>query len=230
MTDIQSIEFEGDFEFNNTARNICTAFERALNIEHRLPNFVVKLVGMSGRKYRYWINNFISLQEAPQYLEVGSWRGSTACSAMVGNKLSLTCIDNWSLFDGPKEDFLRNIEACKNSETNFNFIESDFRKVNYESIGKFNIYLFDGPHSEEDQYDGIKLALPALDDTFTLIVDDWNWEEVRDGTILAIKELQLKVHCSITIKTTENPQPSDGSDWHNGYFIALCSKPTELLK
>jgi len=179
---------------------------------------------MSGRKYRYWINNFISIEEAPRYLEVGSWAGSTACSAIFENKLSLTCIDNWSEFGGPKDRFLKNTLKCSNSKTEFNFIESDFRKVDYTNIGKFNVYLFDGPHLEEDQYDGIKVALPALDETFTLIVDDWNWKRVQNGTIRAINDFNLKVHCSITIKTTKNPCQKEVTDWHNGYFIALCSK------
>jgi hypothetical protein len=51
-----------------------------------------------------------------------------------------------------------------NDAISFRFIEDDFRKINYTDIGKFNVYLFDGPHDEEDQYDGIALAQPALDD------------------------------------------------------------------
>jgi hypothetical protein len=112
---------------------------------------------------------------------------------------------------------------CENSESEFKFIESDFRSVDYQSIGKFDIYLFDGPHHEKDQYDGIELVLPALDETFTLIVDDWNWKEVRDGTNRALNDLGINTHCSITIKTNDNPV-NTASDWHNGYFIALCSK------
>ena len=224
MKNESTTELKGNFEFNNTSRNMLEAFNKAINTEHKLSNHVSNMVGMSGRKYRYWINNFISIEEAPRYLEVGSWAGSTACSAIFENKLSLTCIDNWSEFGGPKDCFLKNTLKCSNSKTEFNFIESDFRKVDYTNIGKFNVYLFDGPHLEEDQYDGIKLALPALDETFTLIVDDWNWERVQNGTIRAINEFHLKVHCSIEIKTPDNPGQQKITDWHNGYFIALCSK------
>lgn len=223
MTNTPTTELKGNFNFNNTTRNMLEAFNKAMNIEHKLSADVSNMKGMSGKKYRYWINNFICIEEAPRYLEVGSWAGSTACSAMVGNKLSLTCIDNWSEFRGPKAKFLKNIQQCSNSKTEFNFIESDFRKVDYTNIGKFNVYLFDGPHLEDDQYDGIALALPALDETFTLIVDDWNWEEVQNGTIRAINDFNLKVHCSITIKTTKNPGKQT-SAWHNGYFLAFCSK------
>ena len=57
-------------------------------------------------------------------------------------------------------------------------IEGDFRSVDYASLGKFNVYLFDGPHAEEDQRDGIVCALPALAERFLLVVDDWNWLDV----------------------------------------------------
>jgi len=218
------IEFKGDFKFDNTARNILTAFTSSIDSKHKLSQNVINMKGMSGTKYRYWINNFVSLQKNSRYLEIGSWRGSTACSAMLGNKLSLTCIDNWSEFLAPKKNFLKNIKMCENSESEFKFIESDFRSVDYQSIGKFDIYLFDGPHLEKDQYDGIQLALPALDETFTLIVDDWNWEQVRDGTNRALNDLGINTHCSITITTNANPHWMEATDWHNGYFIALCSK------
>ena len=58
---------------------------------------------------------------------------------------------------------------------NFRFIESDFRKVNYKQLGKFNIYCYDALHDSKSQYDGITIAQPALDDIFILIIDDWNW-------------------------------------------------------
>ncbi len=72
-------------------------------------------------------------------------------------------------------------------------MESDFRAVDFGSLGRFNVYLFDGPHTDKDQHDGVILALPALDDQFVLIVDDWNWQPVRDGTMSAIRAADLRV-------------------------------------
>ena len=37
--------------------------------------------GLSGRKYRSLINNLIQKIKDPRYLEIGTWLGSTACSA-----------------------------------------------------------------------------------------------------------------------------------------------------
>jgi hypothetical protein len=222
------IDLTGDFTSDAFAKALNKSFVRSLAINHKLPDWIVRMEGMSGRKYRYFINNLVSLVENPIYLEVGSWAGSTACSAIFGNAGSATCIDNWSLFGGPKDFFLENIKRAAGDNCNFRFIESDFRAVNFQSLEPANIYLFDGPHTEDDQYDGIVLALPALQKKFILIVDDYNWEEVRRGTQRAIVDAELKVTCSLEIRTTlDNTHPivqRQNSDWHNGYFMAVVDK------
>lgn len=210
-----------------------TALEKALAIDTKLPIWIRRMRGMSGKKYRYFINNLIELTPNPRYLEVGSWLGSTACSAIYGNNAVITCIDNWSEFGGPKEAFKENVTKSLNESAEFNFIESDFRSVNYHHIGKFNIFLFDGPHDEKDQFDGIVMAQPALDEVFTLIVDDWNSEIVRNGTMKAIDSLGINIISKIDIRTTQdNSYPKllqmHISDWHNGYLIAICKKDKAL--
>jgi hypothetical protein len=88
--------------------------------------------------------------------------------------------------------------------------------------------MFDGPHNERDQYDGIMLAQPALDRSHILIVDDWNWEQVRDGTLRALVDTNCAIESWIEVRTTfDNSHPKvafRGSDWHNGYFIAAIEK------
>ena len=39
---------------------------------------------------------------------------------------------------------------------------------------RFQLYLYDGPHSERDHFDALALVAPhALEDTDVLVVDDW---------------------------------------------------------
>ena len=72
--------------------------------------------------------------------------------------------------------------------------------------------------------------MPALDDTFVLIVDDWKWEKVRVGTLNAIADSNLNIISKIEIRTMQEEvwwAPDilgSDSDWHNGYFIALIKK------
>jgi hypothetical protein len=182
---------------------------------------------MSGTKYRTFINNFVRSYPNAKYLEIGSWQGSTAASALCGNAVKALCIDNWSEFGGPRSAFVANIEKVLSLSpaVDFRFIEDDFRKVDYTTLGRFNIFLFDGPHAELDQYDGIMLVRPALQTPFVLIVDDWNFSAVRLGTFMAIRGAKYSIASSIEIRTTQdNTLAQDrekNSDWHNGYFIAV---------
>jgi hypothetical protein len=195
---------------------------------HLISEQVLLMDGMSGGCYRSFINNLIrNLKDDARYLEIGSWKGSTICSAINNNKCKATCIDNWSEFNGPKIEFLSNIQSFTNKEVDFNFIERSFRDIDYSSIGRYNVYMFDGPHEERDQYDGVVLTQAALDEQYILIVDDWNWPEVRRGTERAIKDLNLEVFESIVVFTESTgqrlvvPRPNQ---WHNGYYIAVVKK------
>jgi hypothetical protein len=204
------------------------ALRLALQDKSEIDPDVLPMEGMSGRRYRHFINNLIGIMPDARYLEVGSWAGSTLCSAISNNAVRATAIDNWSLFGGPKAQFEANLRRFRTGRAYVNFIEDDFRKVDYEGIGPFNVYLFDGPHDAKDQYDGLMIAQPALDNEFVFIVDDWNWVQVREGTLLAIRQLGLSIVFSAEVRTTrDNSQPAmqrQNSDWHNGYFIAVLSR------
>ena len=236
-----SILLDGDFDRNSYSKILRIAFFQSLAINTKIPDWIKFMSGMSGKKYRYFINNLISLIADPRYLEIGCWAGSTACSALYGNEVKALCIDNWSEFvdpktinpslnvKNPKKEFEINTKKVISEKIDFKFIESDFRKINYNEVGKFNIYFFDGPHEIKDQYDGIAIVQPSLDDIFILIIDDWNLKEVRKGTFNAFGDLGISVISKIDIKTTQNnAMPkllhSHYSEWHNGYFIAVCEK------
>jgi len=205
------------------------AFNQALAGHCELDPAVLEMDGMSGKKYRMLINHLIKGLENPRYLEIGTWAGSTLCSAINGNSVRATAIDNWSEFGGPKAQFLKNLERFQTPNANVSFLEKDFRSVDYTQLGRFNVYMFDGPHTAADQFDGIALVQPALDDEFILIVDDWNHTPAREGTLQALHKLNLSIVHSCEIRTTlDGSHPAvarQASDWHNGYLIAVVAKP-----
>ena len=236
-----SISIDGDFEKNSYSRNLKKSFFQALAMNTKLSDEIKFMPGMSGKKYRYFVNNLISLIDDARYLEIGCWAGSTACSALYGNTVKALCIDDWSQFSdpktinpslnvtNPKSSFHANIKKIISEKIDFKFIESDFRKIDYKEVGKFNIYVFDGPHEVKDHYDGIDIVQSALDEVFVLIIDDWNMPHVREGTLKAIDDLNIKVISKIEIMTTQNDAvpkllQCQFSDWHLGYFLAVCRK------
>ena len=193
----------------------------------KLSDRILAMPGMSGGKYRTLVNRLIEHTPNARYLEIGSWKGSTACSAMYGNTVTATCIDNFTFGGFSKDDLVSNTNSVITDNINFTLLDGDFRQVDYNAIGKFIVYFYDGPHQEQDQYDGIVIAQPALDDIFTLIVDDYNDPVVRQGTARAIKDLNLTVQYSIEITTINPTVTNEFSEWHFGYFIALLKKAAQ---
>lgn len=200
---------------------------------NNVPSSLLQMVGMSGRSYRRFINLLIKTVEDPRYLEVGSWAGSTLCSAILGNTCRALAIDNWSEFGGPAQAFFGNVaNSVTDGNPSVSILSMDFRKAPIAAFAPFNVYLYDGPHTEEEHYDGLRLAVAAMDDSFVFIVDDWNWDGVRAGTMRAIEACGLKVLHKIEIRTTDDGRHvsehglpgNQDSDWHNGYFISVLSK------
>jgi hypothetical protein len=204
------------------------AYEQAQDGRGKLDQRLLAFRGASGRRYRLFINTLIGSLDDARYMEIGSYTGSTLCATIAGNKVAALVIDNWSLFGGPVKDFMHNVATYRTPAARVSVLETDFRQVDYRHIGKFNVYMFDGPHTERDHYDAVNLALPALDDSFVLVVDDWDWGQVRSGTLWAIHDNGLKIDLSIDIRTTMDgtspPVGAERSDWHNGYLLAVISR------
>lgn len=204
-----------------------TAFTNAENNISKITNDIISMEGMTGTKTRHFYNNLLNTKDA-RYLEIGTWKGSSVCSAMCGNKAKVICIDNWSEFGGPKNEFLNNFKKFKGNN-DASFIESDCYKVDISTLSKFNIYMYDGNHTNESHYMALLYYYNCLDDIFIFIVDDWNWKDVRDGTMKSIQKLNLKVLYEKEIRTTQDDShPVWGSEeqrnWHNGIYVSILQK------
>jgi hypothetical protein len=210
-------------------KHIETAFEKAERDESKITEGILKIDGMSGKKTRHFYNNLLNKDDA-RYLEIGTWKGSSVCSAMCGNKAMVVCIDNWSEFGGPKGEFIVNFNTYR-GENNARFIEEDCFKLDISQLPKFNIYMYDGCHTTDSHYNALIQYYSCLDDVFIFIVDDWNWKCVRDGTYDSFKQLTLTVLYEKEIRTTnDDSHPLPGSEeqrqWHNGIYVAILQKPS----
>jgi hypothetical protein len=206
--------------------HIETSFQNAENNISKITNDIINMEGMSGTKTRHFYNNLLNIEDA-RYLEIGTWKGSTVCSAMYKNKAKVVCIDNWSEFGGPKNEFLINFKKFK-GENDAIFIENDCYKVDILTLPKFNIYMYDGNHTDESHYNALLHYYNCLDDVFIFIVDDWNWIDVRNGTINSIKKLNLKIlyekEIRLTWDNSVTPEPELSKNWWNGIYVAILQK------
>ena len=152
---------------------------------------------------------------------------------MYGNKSKVVCIDNWSEFNGhhAKETFFARFEHFKGSN-DATFIEGDCFKIDISGQPKFNIYLYDGRHEYEDHFIALSYYLAHVDDVFIFIVDDWNWDNVRNGTMDAIKEFKLDILWSREIRLTQNNEHTPNAEaketWWNGIGVFLLQKPQAI--
>jgi ADP-heptose:LPS heptosyltransferase len=217
------------------ARHLRRAFDRAMAREAifdaSLPGFESPPDAPdrldSGRKFRMLVNRLIAEIGGARYLEIGSAAGSTLCTAVSGNRVSATAIGGWPAGGEAAQLFMRNAGRFLGTGARLTILEGDFRAVDYDGLGKSNVFLYAGPHDERDHRDAIDLVLPALGESFVLIVGDWNWDHVRRGTFDAIGENGLAVDLAIEVRTTSDgttPQFRGGdTDWHNGYLFAVLT-------
>ena len=203
--------------------------EKADNNISNLPNSILNMEGMSGKKTRHLYNNLNNIQNI-NYLEVGTWKGSSFISSLYGNDINSLVIDNWSEFDGPKNEFFKNVETfCPNKK--YNFIENDFFKVELSDIFKIydsiDIYLYDGSHDYDSQKKAITYIKNCLSQYSIIIIDDFrkdteSWSNVSKGTYDGIKESGLNILYEIE---RESRQEYNGNDeYWNGFGLFVCEK------
>ena len=223
-------EITGHGEHDELSANVQRAFSRAFCGQGELDADILAMQGLSGRKYRLFINNLMTTFNRPRYLEIGCWTGSTLFSATSGAEVTATTIEDWSEGSVVKDMFFANLRRSRADGSDITLIENDFRNVDYASLGPIDVFTYDGPHQESDQYDGIVMPAAALKDEHVLVVDDWNWPGPRSGTLRALGDLRYSIRYALAIRTTlDDSHPEiygEASDWHNGYFIAVVAKPT----
>lgn len=231
VLDETSISYHGDKK-NKFFLLIKESIEKAQSLKLKLPKWILNLNGMSGRKYRKVINNIIKHIDNPKYLEIGCWTGSTSCSAIYKNNLQATFIDNWSQKfnnqNNPCKIFFKNLEKSNSKNSNLRVINKDFNKVNFNDIGKFNIYFYDASHHKVDHFNAMYLTRNCLEENYIVIIDDWNWKQVREGTYQGLEKNKDILISQIQIRTTQDDSRpiTEGlySDWHNGYSFFIMKK------
>jgi hypothetical protein len=197
------------------------SFANALQKKSKCTADIFAMEGMSGAMTRCFYNNLLDMDDV-RYLEIGVWKGSSACSAMCGNKASVVCIDNWSQFNGPKNDFMTNVAKFQGNNT-VEIVEGDAFEIDVSQFKHtFNVYMYDGDHRREKQEKALTHYYDVMDDVFIYVIDDWNLEEVRAGTYDAITKLGLVIEYKRELFTPENNVYSD--TWWNGIGTFVLRK------
>lgn len=182
--------------------------------------------GLIGEKTQHFYNNLLSVEDV-KYLEIGCWQGASTFAAMYKNTADVVVIDNWSEFGG-RVEFKENFDKFVGSNRVVVYDDDSFLINTTTLPTDFNIYMYDGDHSISSQYYALTYYINNLDNEFIYIVDDWNWEDVREGTHMAIQDLGLNILYSnemrFTDDNTHTPRDEAYKNWWNGIGIFVLSK------
>jgi hypothetical protein len=107
------------FNLEQLIEHCRSSVDNSNNNISKLTSDILSMDGMSGNKTRHLYNNICSLNNA-NYLEIGTWKGSSFISAFYKNEINPIVIDNWVEFNGPKEEFISNVNRlCPDRKVNF---------------------------------------------------------------------------------------------------------------
>lgn len=163
------------------------------------------------------------------YLEVGTFLGTTACAVAKNNNINITCIDNWSgynlqpqqndmeLPEASKDKFFDNIIKYISNKSKLNIIDSDFADVDISNISNIDFFFYDGPKEAEAVSFAVQKFAPTFAKNAILVFDDANWYNVVQGANDGVIKGNLNVIYSRKIL---NEIESERDFW-NGIYIVI---------
>lgn len=207
-----------NLELNTIKEKIENCILSANDLKSKLTIDILNIHGYTSERIRHLLNNIGNAFPNTNYLEIGTWKGATLMSSIYNNSYkNIYAIDNWSEFEGPKDEFYSNTGGYKNI---IKFYEQDCFTFDLNNIKEpIDIYFYDGNHDQESQYKALTYYNSALSETFILFVDDWEFDKVENGTRDAIKDLNYTIVNEWELMSDE----PEGIWWH-GFYVAIISK------
>ena len=193
--------------------------------------------GLTSNKVKHFLNNLCNAEDV-RYLEIGTFQGATFSSAIENNNIQAHALDNWqdpninpardvegweAQKGNPKEIFQKNVTPVlgENKVTGHDY---DIRKFNINTIThKINVVFYDGDHSAEGVDYFLTKFWPLFEETFVLIMDDWNWQGVQEATNAMLK------YNTVLYKQEIKTSGEDPNDYWNGLGIFVVRKNREHI-
>ena len=192
------------------------SIKNSMNNISKLPQNILDINGFSGTKTRHLYNNICSI-DGISYLQVGVFEASSPVSAMYGNNITATLIEN----EG-KTHLVKDINMYVNNK--YTFINKHFMNVDVSTIPKADVFIYDGKTFLSEAKNAITHYYNALNKYAIIIVDDWNWVKVREGVESSFKKLKTKILFRYAV-FTEEPHYLVGKDnYWNGFSIFVIEK------
>ena len=201
-----------------------TSFKKAMNRSSKLNELMgfeedTKINSVHGViPYYHLLNNLNSIPFA-SHLHIGLYTGGSFVGAIYGNQDTLSSAVGIDWF---QEDWgYKKIcyDSCNKFLSNYDYkiIESDCFAIDKSIFQQpINVYVYDADHSKLAHEKAFTYYNDVLDDLFIAVVDDWEWEDVRQGTFNAFDKLGYVVLYQNKIPGHEK--------MGNGQYIAVIRK------
>lgn len=203
------------------------AIEKADMLKSDLPISQLDVPALTSLRIRHLLNNLGRL--AKNYLEVGVHKGGTFTATISGNNnlQDVTAIDSFE--SDHMQGELAMVQFEENSGkhlpqgTFLTLIVSDsFDKKHIKlKHGHYDMYLYDGDHSEESQKKALTFYKDFLRDEVIFLCDDYDWLEVQKGTQEGIKEAGFDI---LFEKHLQSEGSHNNDSYWNGFYVSLLKK------
>jgi len=184
---------------------------------------ILELQGMSSKKIRHLLNNICSFEEC-KYLEVGLWKGSTFISSLYKNPVQYVIgIDNFSEFCLDPILHKKNLISLLDKYIDgYQFFDFDCFKIDLNLFKKkINVFFYDGNHDKSSQEKALTYYEGLFDDLVCVIVDDYDWVDVVEGTTAGLAKINYDI---IYEKTLNSFRDQNYEGWWNGLYVAVLKK------
>lgn len=205
------------------------AIERGLKHESGMTDLAWSVPALASLKGRHILNNLGAISE--RYLECGNHKGGTFVSVLCNNKLiSATGIDSFASDepyhnDQAEPQFLENVKLLLQLETNFYFHKCDVFNADLSSVEKnIDFYFYDASHGRADQKNALIYYKPILAEEFIYVCDDWEFGEVKMGTLEGINEGGYDILFERELLNPSKTEEHQNNWMWRGYAVYLLRK------
>jgi hypothetical protein len=216
------------------------AIEDALLHQSNFDETIYDVVGLSSNKVRHLLNNLCKPTELSEddevvYADLGCYVGSTLWAAMMGNKVKAYAIDDysqtniaparddipWEPIEDPVLDFADNAQKYMGSNSVV------YIQKNIHSIAELNdkykpeVIFYDAGHGVDETYANLCQFHQFATNTFTLVVDDCNFDGVTATVDKWVKDRKFHV---LFKKVLRSQEIEDSNGWWNGVMVLVLDK------
>jgi predicted O-methyltransferase YrrM len=169
---------------------------------------------------------FSYIEDGESYFEIGTYLGKSIISAAkrhASRSIPIFACDNFSEFGASnnQDALIGNLKHY--GLKNVTFYNGSFRDImDKEHVSvPVGLYFYDGGHSYNDQYDGIKMVEPLLSNKSVVVVDDWRFAPdsmsyACQATLTAIAESKNNWEILYSLPARKN---ADVAMWWNGVAV-----------